>query len=99
MNLIKRTINKIFNIQNKVLRSNLNNLNDLIKVIEWNLSKGATHIEYMIHSSELVKGTSHLITNNREEELFYTNLELFFIYLKNKGIRSETFKEYLMKLD
>ena len=96
-NFMRRGFEKIFNLQKKVLRSNLDNLKDLIKVVEWNLSNKATHIEYMIHSSELVQGTSHLIKNNKEKELFYENLERFFIYLKSKEIQSKTFKEYLFE--
>jgi hypothetical protein len=70
----------------------------MIRTVEWNLNSKSTHIESIIHSSELVNGTSHLITNDKEERLFYENLELFFIYLRDKGILSETFKEYLIKI-
>ncbi len=94
-NILRRIISKIFNTKNLILRSKVSNLKELQKVIEWNLSQNCTHLEYIIHSSELVQGTSSLIKSKKEEEIFYKNLEQFFMYLNTINIKSMTFKEYI----
>lgn len=93
-NLIRRILSKVVNYKNMALRSKCDNLQELKKVTNWNLTRKATHLEYIIHSSELVKGTSNLIKNDEEEELFYQNLEDFFIFLSHKRVSPMTFKEY-----
>ena len=94
--LPKRIYNKLLGKQKLTLRSKLNNLQELKNVTDFHLKK-SSHLEYIIHSSELVCGTSNLIKTKSEEDLFYETLEKFFIYLKEKNVISQTFKEYLSK--
>jgi len=94
-NLARRVFSKLFSYKNLMLRSKVNNLDELKKVVEWNLLNQCTHLDYIIHSSELTHGTSHLLKNEEDEKIFYDNLEIFFMYLSNKKIESMTFKEYI----
>ncbi len=94
-NVLKRILRKFFNYKNLILRSKVDNLDELKKVVKHNLKNECTHLDYIIHSSELVKGYSPLIKTNEEEDVFYKNLEKFFIFLKENNIKSYTFKEYL----
>jgi len=94
-NLLKRLISKFFQYRTSVLRSKLDNIKELKKIVYWNIQHNASHLEYIIHSSELVMNESSLITSMAEEEIFYNNLELFFIFLKEQNINSYTFREYL----
>ncbi|POS02359.1 hypothetical protein Q361_10478 [Flavobacterium croceum DSM 17960] len=93
--ILKRALNKLCNKKKLILRSSLNNISDLKKIIDVKLESNAEHLDYIIHSSELVKGTSSIIKNEQEEALFYKNLEEFFIYVSTKNIQSITFKDYL----
>ena len=94
--LTRRIIGKLTGHKLSKLRSQVNNLNDMKKVVYWNLSRGATHLEYMIHSSELTMGTSNLIRSKKEEDLFYKNLEQFFQFISSRDeIVPQTFKEYV----
>lgn len=86
---------KLLKQQTSVLRSKVNNLSTLKKVVEFNLQNNVTHLEYILHSSELVNGCSPLIKTIENENIFYKNLELFFIYLQDLNIKSYSFKEYL----
>lgn len=94
-NIIRRGFGKIFNYKNSMLRSKVDNYEEMQKVIKWNLANNATHLEYIIHSSELVCGESSLVSNKIEEDILYDNLEKLFILLKKSGVQSLTFKEYL----
>lgn len=94
-NLIKRGLSKIFEYKTSILRSKIDNLNELKKIVEWNIKNDTSHLEYIIHSSELVKGGSPLINSTKDEDLFYTNLEEFFIFLKKSDVVSYTFNEWL----
>lgn len=94
-NLIRRIFAKAFNYRNLTLRSKLDNLVELKKVTNWNLQNGATHLEYILHSSELVNGKSNLIKSTIEEDLFYKNLEEFFQFLLTKNTIPMTFKEFM----
>lgn len=94
--LPKRIYNKVLGKQKLTLRSKLDNFEELKKVTDFHIEK-SNHLEYIIHSSELVCGTSNLIKSNQQEDLFYENLEKFFVYLKLKNIKSQTFKNYLNK--
>ncbi len=94
-NIIRRGIGKIFNYKNSMLRSRINNFKELQNVINWNLNNNATHLEYIIHSSELVSGHSPLLNSQEEEDLFYHNLEHLFIFLEKNQIKSMTFKEFM----
>ncbi|RLA73967.1 MAG: hypothetical protein DRG78_21775 [Epsilonproteobacteria bacterium] len=94
-NIIRRGFGKLFNYKNSTLRSKVDNYQEMQKVVKWNLANNATHLEYIIHSSELVSGQSSLINSQEEEDLFYNNLEQLFILLNESGVRSLTFKEYL----
>ncbi len=98
-NIFVRAAGKIFNYRNLTLRSKVNNLSDLKKIVKWNLSKKCTHLEYIIHSSELVDGYSGTISSKKEEDIFYKNLEAFFMFLSHQNIVSMTFKEYLEELE
>ena len=95
--LPKRIYNKMFGKHKMTLRSKLDNIDELKKVTEHRIRQ-KNHLEYIIHSSELVKGTSHLIKNESEEEIFYFNLEKFFVYLQNKKVKSQTFKEFITSI-
>jgi hypothetical protein len=86
---------KLLNQQTVMLRSKVNNLPTLKKIVEKNIQNNVGHLEYILHSSELVNGYSPLIKSTKDENIFYKNLELFFIYLQNLTIKSYTFKEYL----
>lgn len=94
-NILKRLIGKVFHYKNSILRSKIDNVKELQKIVQWNLKNDATHLEYIIHSSELVNGESPLIRSKEEEEIFYSNLELFFQFLQTLDIESLTFKNYL----
>lgn len=95
-NLIKRVLKKLTQQQKLTLRSKKDNLNDL-KFLTDHCIKNELHMDYIIHSSELVAGTSHLLKNEAEEDLFFSNLTLFFEYLKKRGVESLTFKEYMKR--
>lgn len=97
-NILKRLGGKVFNYKNAILRSKINNLKELKKIVNWNLKNDVTHLEYIIHSSELVNGESSLIRSTEEENIFYFNLELFFQFLQTLDIESSTFKNYLKNL-
>lgn len=92
--LPKRIYSKVFHKHKMVLRSKLNNFDELKKVTDWHIKQN-NHLEYIIHSSELVAGTSRLINNENEEDIFYSNLEVFFVYLQNNNVKSQTFKEFI----
>lgn len=94
-NILRRVVAKAFGYKNLTLRSKIDNLKELKKVVEWNMINKCTHLDYIIHSSELVKGTSSLIKTGQEENLFYQNLENFFIYMSKLDILPMTFKEYI----
>jgi len=94
-NIIRRGASRFFNHKNSMLRSRVDNLKEMQKVVKWNLSNEVTHLEYMIHSSELVCGQSSLVNSKEEEDLLYDNLEKLFILLKKLEIQSLTFQEYL----
>lgn len=94
-NFVRRFVAKAFNYRNLTLRSKLNNLEELKKVTDWNLANGATHLEYILHSSELVTGKSNLIKTKADETVFYQNLEEFFKFLTDKNVVPMTFKEYV----
>lgn len=96
-NILKRVIGKVFNYKNSILRSKIDNVKELKKIVQWNLKNDVTHLEYIIHSSELVGGQSPLIRSKEEEEIFYSNLELFFQFLQTLDIESLTFKNYLKR--
>ncbi len=96
-NIFKRAAGKIFNYKNSILRSKINNLEELKKIVNWNLVNNATHLEYIIHSSELVYNESPLIYKESQVDIFYNNLELFFKFLQQSNIESFTFKEYMKK--
>lgn len=97
-NLLKRVIGKLLDHKTLVLRSKLDNFEEMKKVIDWNLKLGTTHLEYIIHSSELVTNKSHLIKNKEEENSFYNTLEKLFKYLSTLDeVEPMTFKEYLQK--
>lgn len=93
--ILSRSICKITNYRHLTLRSKVSNLNELKKVVNWNLEHNVSHLEYIIHSSELVLGTSPLIKSIEEENSFYANLEDFFSFLESKDINPMTFQEYL----
>ena len=94
-NIIRRLISKTFSYRPTMLRSKVDNLQEMKKIVRYNLLNNTSHLEYMIHSSELVNGTSHLITNDTDEDKFYYNLECFFLYLNEKNVESQTFHEFL----
>ncbi len=94
-NIIRRGFGKVFNYKNSILRSKVDNYTEMQKVVKWNLANKATHLEYIIHSSELVCGQSPLINSKIEEDILYNNLEKLFILLRKSGIQSLTFKDYL----
>jgi len=94
-NILKRLLGRVFNYKTSILRSKVSNLQELKKIVNWNLKNKTNHLEYIIHSSELTAGFSSLISSKLEEEIFYKNLELFFQFLASKPVVSLTFKEYL----
>jgi len=96
-NFLKKVLSKACNYKTSILRSKVSNLQELKKIVNWNLKNKNTHLEYIIHSSELMEGFSPLISSKKEEEIFYENLELFFKFLKTKPVVPLTFKEYLNK--
>lgn len=91
---IKKVFKKLTNQRKLTLRSRLDNFTELKFLTDY-CKRNNLHLDYIIHSSELVPGASHLIKNNKEEDIFYSNLEKFFQYLKTSEIKSFTFKEYL----
>jgi len=96
-NILRRVAGKVFHYRNAILRSEIDNVEELKKIVNWNLKNDVTHLEYIIHSSELVYGESSLLTSQDEENIFYFNLEFFFQFIQNLDIKSLTFKNYLKR--
>lgn len=94
MFLPKRIYNKVFNKHKITLRPKLDNFDELKKVTDYHILR-QNHLELIIHSSELVVGTSHLINTKKDEDIFYSNFEKFFVYLQNNNVTSYTFKEFI----
>ena len=90
-----KVLRRMFNIRNLTLRSQLNNSIDLRKIINHAIDKKVGHLCYIIHSSELSAGYSPLIQTKDDEDVFYDNLEQFFIFLNSADVVSMTFKDYL----
>lgn len=96
-NMMKRVMQKLFGESVLTLRPYLNNFKELKTVTDWNVLN-TTHLQLIIHSSELSKGFSSLIKNDNEEKIFYDNLTNFFIYINSLCIKSFTFSDYLSVL-
>jgi len=94
-NHLKKLISNFFQYRISILRSRLSNLNELKNIVYWNMQYNASHLEYMIHSSEVGMNESHLITSVTEEKMIYNSLGLCFVFLIEQNIDSYTFKGYI----
>ncbi len=98
MTILKEIIHKMKN--DKIwLRPTGNNL----KQMKYMLREIASHpnekfAEFMIHSSELMLGTSHLYSSKKECDRFYHDIEELFKYANELGFYGTTFELYEKKL-
>lgn len=53
------------------------------------------HLEFMVHSSELMPGGSPYFKNAEDVEHMYKNMEILFQYLKTRDYRGMTLTEYV----
>lgn len=92
-NYIRRFYGKFLGYPIFTLRSDVNNLKSMIEVLNYSYTN-TSHIEYIIHSSELSAGFSPLYQSKTDEDKFYYNLKELFEYIRTKSITPLTFKEY-----
>jgi hypothetical protein len=76
------------------LRPSRNNLSDMIKLVDWSLSKNLPVLEFMLHSSELMPGGSPNFREKDDIDRLYGDLDLFFSHVSGRRIRGATLKEY-----
>lgn len=75
------------------LRPNGKNLTDLLTIVRHVLQREHTHLEFMLHSSELMPGGSPTFTTPETVEQLYHDLKVLFDFTQGK-FRATTLKEY-----
>lgn len=75
------------------LRPSRNNLPEMIRVIEDNLSTGHDYVEFMLHSSEFMPGGSPTFSTEQHIEQLFDNLEALFDGLKDR-VEGKTMTDY-----
>jgi hypothetical protein len=76
------------------LRPNGHNVGDMIKLIDWALSKNLPVLEFVLHSSELVQGGSPNFREKDHIEKLYDDLDIFFCHVSARQIKGATLAEY-----
>ncbi|VAX77140.1 Putative conserved hypothetical protein [Serratia symbiotica] len=68
------------------LRPSGNNLNQMKKVTESALAHSYDHLQFMLHSSELMPGGSPIFKTDADIEVLYRNLETLFDWLRHRTV-------------
>lgn len=92
-NPLRRIYRKLCGNPSAVFRSHRDNNKELFDIIE-DKRKKKMHLQYIIHSSELVKGGSYLIQTAQQETQFYEGLESLFEKIRASGFISHSFGNY-----
>lgn len=92
---LKSRIYHILNKQIVWLRPAVNTLEEMTKLVDRiYFNKSIDHLEFMLHSSELMPSGSPYFQDKVAIDKLNSDIESLFIYVKSKGFRSVTLKEY-----
>ena len=78
------------------LRPNGKNLKQMLKLVDYSVSKNFEYIMFILHSSELMEAGSPTFTTKQSIRKLYSDLECLFEYINDK-YTGKTFRDYLTK--
>ncbi len=67
---------------------------ELLRVAKYKIKQKADYIMFMLHSSEFMPGGNPTFRNEKDIEMLYEDIEQFFDFLKNNGVKGVTCRQY-----
>ena len=91
---IRRVLKKVFDIDLYWLRPSYSGLKQMLQLSEAQIQEGATYLNMMFHSNELMPGGSKYCKTSHDVEAYLKKLDLYFKELTQKHkIQFVTLKE------
>ena len=76
------------------LRPNKNNLNEMLRLVDYSVTNNFSYLMFILHSSELMPGGSPTFKTKNSIEKLYYDIEILFEHISNNYFGS-TFRTYL----